>query len=204
MLGTDLDADGYLKRLKAELDRLDRRELIQLADWIYDAWETGKAVFIFGNGGSAASATHLAEDLGKGSLTNEELRSGQVKRLRVLSLTDNVGWITAVANDLSYEQIFVQQLANYAQAGDLAVGISVSGNSANVVKAIEWANHCGLRTFGLTGYDGGRLKQIQQAGLHVPLDDMGMVEGIHNCVLHWVTDDLFARIHRSGRYAKSS
>ncbi len=203
MLGTDLDASGYLQRLQAELDRLDCQELNRLANWIYDAWKAGNTVFIFGNGGSAATATHLAEDLGKGSQTNEELRHGQVKRLKVLSLTDNVGWITAVANDLSYEEIFVQQLANYAQAGDLAIGISVSGNSANVIQAIQWANEHGLRTFGLTGYDGGQLKQIQQAGLHVPLDDMGMVEGIHSCVLHWVTDDLFARIHRAGRYAEN-
>lgn len=200
MLGVHLDIDEYMKRLQSELDRVDRSEVTGLADAIYGAWEDGQFVFVFGNGGSATTASHLAEDLGKGSLREADLRDETKKRLKVLSLTDNVGWLTAVGNDCGYDQVFVQQLMNYGQAGDVAIGISGSGNSPNVLSAVDWANRHGLWTFGMTGFDGGKLKQIQQSGLHVPLDDMGMVESIHACVLHWVVDDLFGRINGEGRH----
>ena len=107
----------------------------------------------------------------------------------------------AVGNDLGYDQIFVQQLMNYASHGDLVIAISGSGNSPNVLKAVQWANQQGLKTFGLTGYDGGQLKKEQQEGLHVALDDMGMVESIHLALFHWVLNDVFARINQQGRYA---
>ncbi len=200
MLGVQLDVDDYVKRLQAELDRLDRAATSGMAEAIFDAWETGRCVYVFGNGGSATLASHLAEDLGKGTLREADLKDDTKKRLKVLSLTDNVGWLTAVGNDCGYDQIFVQQLMNYGQPGDLAIGISGSGNSPNVLAAIDWANRHGLKTFGMTGYDGGKLKQLQQAGLHAALDDMGMVESIHGCVIHWVVDDLFARINREGRH----
>jgi len=201
MLGVHLDVEAYFKRLQAELDRLDPAEVTALADCIYEAWENRQFVFIFGNGGSATTASHLAEDLGKGSLREADLKDENKKRLKVISLTDNVGWLTAVGNDCGYHQIFLQQLMNFGQAGDLAIGISGSGNSPNVLSAVDWANRHGLKTFGMTGFDGGKLKQLQQAGLHVPLDDMGMVESIHGCVIHWVVDDLFARINHEGRHA---
>ena len=200
MLGVHLDVEAYVKRLQAELDRLDRTEVTALADSIYEAWDNQRFVFIFGNGGSATTASHLAEDLGKGSLREADLKDETKQRLKVISLTDNVGWLTAVGNDCGYDQIFLQQLMNYGQAGDLAIGISGSGNSPNVLSAVDWANRHGLKTFGMTGFDGGKLKQLQQAGLHVPLDDMGMVESIHACVIHWVVDDLFARINHEGRH----
>ena len=202
MLGVHLDVDEYLKRLQTELARLDRSQVTALADAIYEAWENGRSVFVFGNGGSATTASHLAEDLGKGSLREADLRDESKKRLKVLSLTDNVGWLTAIGNDCGYDQIFIQQLMHYGQPGDLAVGISGSGNSPNVLAAVDWANRHGLRTFGMTGFDGGKLKGMQQAGLHVALDDMGMVESLHACVLHWVVDDLFARVNRQGRHGE--
>lgn len=201
MLGVNLDVEAYFKRLQTELDRLHPAQVTALADCIYEAWKNQRFVFIFGNGGSATTASHLAEDLGKGSLREADLKDETKTRLKVISLTDNVGWLTAVGNDCGYDQIFVQQLMNYGQAGDLAIGISGSGNSPNVLSAVDWANRHGLRTCGMTGFDGGKLKQLQQAGLHVPLDDMGMVESIHGCVIHWVVDDLFARINREGRHA---
>ena len=200
MLGVNLDLDEYLNRLQAELDRVDRSEVTALADAIYEAWENERFVFVFGNGGSATTASHLAEDLGKGSLREADLGDESKKRLKVLSLTDNVGWLTAIGNDCGYDQIFLQQLMHYGQPEDLAIGISGSGNSPNVLAAIDWANRHGLRTFGMTGFDGGKLKGVQQAGLHVRLDDMGMVESVHACVLHWVVDDLFARVNREGRH----
>jgi D-sedoheptulose 7-phosphate isomerase len=201
MLGATLTTSQYLDRLHTELDRLDQAEMRQMADWIYDAWEQEKFVYIFGNGGSGTTATHMSEDLGKSSLRQEDLQDESKKRLKVMSLTDNLGWILALGNDVGYDQIFVQQLMNYGSPGDLCIAISGSGNSPNVLKAVDWANRHGLRTFGLTGYSGGKLRQMQQAGLHVPLDDMGMVESIHLCIFHWVLNDVFARINREGRYA---
>lgn len=202
MLGVSLEINPYLDRLQAELRRVDPKEVCHLADLLHEAWENGNFIFIFGNGGSACSASHLCEDLGKGCIRAESLRDESKRRLRVISLTDNVGWLTAVGNDCGYDQTFVQQLMNYGREGDLAIGISGSGNSPNVLTAIDWANRHGLKTFGMTGFDGGKLKQIQQAGLHSPLDDMGMVESVHICMIHWIIDDLYGRINNCGRHAK--
>jgi D-sedoheptulose 7-phosphate isomerase len=201
MLGATLGSQAYVGRLHAELDRIDRAALERWADHIYRAWEQDRFVFIFGNGGSGTTASHMAEDLGKSTLRPEDLRDESRKRLKVLSLTDNAGWLMAVGNDLAYDQIFVQQLMNYGRAGDLVIAISGSGNSPNVLHAVDWANRHGLVTFGLTGYSGGKLRAQQQDGLHVALDDMGMVESIHLCLFHWVLNDVFARINREGRYA---
>ena len=200
MLGTTLNVDQYVNRLKTELDRLDCTQVLRLADLIYQAWESGNFVFVFGNGGSATTASHLAEDLGKNCIPPEDAHGDNRRRLKVMSLTDNVGWLTALGNDLGYDQIFVGQLMNYGSPGDLAIAISGSGNSPNVLAAVDWANRNGLTTFGLTGFDGGKLKQMQQAGFHVPTDDMAMAESIHLCLAHWVIDDLLARINRDGRY----
>jgi D-sedoheptulose 7-phosphate isomerase len=161
-------------------------------------------VYIFGNGGSGTTATHMSEDLGKSTIDPEHIQDESQRRLKVMSLTDNLGWILAVGNDVGYDQIFVQQLMNYGRSGDLAIAISGSGNSPNVLAAVDWANRHGLVTFGLTGYDGGKLKKMQQFGLHVPLADMGMVESIHLCLFHWVLNDVYARINRVGRHAAAS
>jgi D-sedoheptulose 7-phosphate isomerase len=204
MLGFQLGIAEYLARLKAELDRVNRDDVQRLADLLYEAWDKGRFVFLLGNGGSATTASHLAEDLGKNCVRPSDLAAGAGKRLRVMSLTDNVGWITALANDLGYDQVFVQQLAHFGGEGDLVVAISGSGNSPNVLAAVDWANRRGLVTFGMTGFDGGRLKKSQQAGIHVPLDDMAMVESIHACIGHWVVDDLAARVNRLGRYERAA
>jgi D-sedoheptulose 7-phosphate isomerase len=119
------------------------------------------------------------------------------KRLRVLSLTDNVAWIMAVANDLSYEGIFLEQLKNLASPGDLLLAISGSGNSPNVLRAVEWANAHGLTTVGITGFSGGQLRPLAHHGLHVDVDDMGLVESLHLTVFHWVIDDLNRRFAES-------
>ena len=200
MLGATLDATAYLERLNTEISRIDQAALQRWADWIYEAWEQGNWVYIVGNGGSGTTASHMSEDLGKSTLHEKDLHDETRKRLKVLSLTDNAGWLMAVGNDLDYDQIFVQQLMNYGSAGDVVIAISGSGNSANVLNTVDWANRHGLKTFGLTGYSGGKLKEMQQDGLHVELNDMGMVESIHLCLFHWVLNDVFARINREGRY----
>ena len=201
MLGASLAQNEYLTRLNDELDQVDRQAMIRWANLIFDAWQHGRWVFIFGNGGSGTTASHMAEDLGKSTLLESDLQDESRKRLKVLSLTDNAGWLMAVGNDLSYEEIFVQQLMNYGSRDDVAIAISGSGNSDNVLRAVDWANRHQLKTFGLTGYNGGKLKSLQQDGLHVALDDMGMVESIHLCLFHWVLNDVFARINSLGRYA---
>lgn len=202
MLGAQLDIGPYVERLQAELARVDQGQIKTMADLIYEAWQDEQFVYIFGNGGSGTTATHICEDLGKSSLRESDLRDESKKRLKIISLTDNLGWILAIGNDVGYDQIFQQQLMNYGQKGDLAIGISGSGNSKNVLNAIDWANRHGLKTLGMTGYSGGKLKDLAQHNLHSPLNDMGMVESIHLALFHWVLNDVFARINHEGRYKK--
>jgi D-sedoheptulose 7-phosphate isomerase len=203
MLGATLDLPTYLTRLNGEISRLNQADIHKWADLVYEAWQKGRFVFIIGNGGSGTTASHMAEDLGKSTLRPEDLKDESKRRLKVLSLTDNTGWLLAVGNDCGYDQVFLQQLMNYGSAGDLLIAISGSGNSPNILAAVDWANRHGLTTFGLSGYGGGKLKAMQQHGLHVDLADMGMVESIHLCVFHWVLNDVFARFNREGRYASA-
>ena len=150
-------------------------------------------MFIIGNGGSGANASHLCEDLAKCTLRDFDSQ----KRLKVLSLTDNTPWVTAVANDISYEAIFLEQLKNLASPGDLLLAISGSGNSPNILRAVDWANAHGLTTVGITGFGGGKLKRLAHHGLHAAVDDMGIVESVHLVVFHWVIDDLYRRFRRA-------
>ena len=201
MLGGHCSLREYMDRLASELQKLDEKALDDFSEMIVSAWESGANVFVCGNGGSAATGSHLAQDLAKGVIRESDLLDGSMRRIRSISLTANMAWLTALANDLGYENIFVQQLANHAQTGDLLIAISGSGNSPNIVRAVEWANSHGLITYGMTGFDGGVLKRLQQNGLHVALNDMEMVESIHSCVCHWLVDDVRARIYREGRHA---
>ena len=194
MLGTKLDVQPFLERVGRELERLSPAEVRNLADAIYACYERGRFVFLCGNGGSGSNASHFCEDLGKGTLRREDFDLDGKKRLRILSLTDNTPYILAWANDEGFERIFVEQLKNLASPGDLLIAISGSGNSANILRAVEWANNHGMKTFGCTGFSGGKLKKLAQQNLHVPLDDMGIVESIHLTAFHWVVDDLHRRI----------
>ena len=195
MSAANRSIDEYLKKTHQTMSRMDLSDAKRLSDYLFEAWRQRRFIFVFGNGGSGATASHFAEDLGKNALREADLADDTKKRPRVMSLTDNTSWITALANDIGYEHVFVQQLVQYAQPGDVVLAISGSGNSPNVVTAVNWAKRRGLLTFGLTGYDGGRLRQIQQDGLHVPIHDMGIVESVHLTVLHWVVDDIHARIN---------
>lgn len=191
MLGAHLDVHAYLSRLQHEVARLDTNAIEALADAIYKRYLSGRFVYIIGNGGSAANASHLCEDLGKSTVVDFENQ----KRLKVLSLTDNTPYILAWANDTNFERIFVEQLKNFAEPGDLLIAISGSGNSQNVIAAVEWANAHRLETFGITGYNGGRLLGLAHDSLHCRIDDMGMVESLHQIAFHYVLDDLHGRIN---------
>ena len=194
MLGIKLDPRSFLERAGEEMRKIDPAEVKALADAIYDCYQHGRTVFLCGNGGSGSNASHFCEDLGKGTLRREDFDNDKKKRLRVISLTDNTPYILAWANDEGFERVFVEQLKNLANPGDLLIAISGSGNSPNVLRAVEWANKSGLKTFGCTGFSGGELRALAQQALHVPLDDMGIVESNHLTAFHWIVDDLHLRI----------
>jgi D-sedoheptulose 7-phosphate isomerase len=194
MLGTQLTCRAFLDRVARELARVSDAEVHALADAIFDSYQTGRIVFICGNGGSGSNSSHLCEDLGKCTLSRQDFDDDHKRRLRVLSLTDNTPYILAWANDEGFERVFVEQLKNLATPGDLLIAISGSGNSPNVLRAVEWANRHGLKTFGCTGFSGGELRKLAQQSLHVPLEDMGIVESIHLIAFHWVIDNLHARL----------
>jgi D-sedoheptulose 7-phosphate isomerase len=135
MIGSTMDTRTYLGFVQKEMEKLDTAQIQAMADAIYERYQTGRFVYIIGNGGSGANASHLCEDLGKSTVDDFESQ----KRLKVLSLTDNTPYILAWANDTSYDRVFVEQLKNFGQAGDLLIAISGSGNSPNILKAVEWA-----------------------------------------------------------------
>lgn len=197
MSGKSSEIRNYFSRLIDELNRLNLRELEDFSQVLFDAWLHRRLVFVCGNGGSAATASHLAQDLAKGTIRDADLLSYAVPRFKAISLVANISWLTALGNDLGYEQVFVQQLANYAQPGDVLIAISGSGNSPNILAAVEWANDHELMTLGMTGFDGGRLRAMQKKGIHVPLNDMEMVESIHSCICHWLVNDLRQRIYEA-------
>jgi D-sedoheptulose 7-phosphate isomerase len=194
MLGIKLDARSFLERVGQELARVDPAEVRALADAMHVCYEQGRMIFVIGNGGSGSNASHFCEDVGKGTLRREDLDDDRKKRFRILSLTDNTPYLLAWGNDEGFERVFVEQLKNLAAPGDLLIAISGSGNSPNVLRAVDWANRHGLKTFGCTGFGGGKLRGLARQGLHVPLDDMGIVESIHLTAFHWVVGDLHRRI----------
>ncbi len=179
----------YLIQFNALMNNVDPAEIEALIDAIEEAYDNNRFVFIIGNGGSGANASHLCEDLGKGTLSDFENQ----KRLKVMSLTDNTPYILAWANDTSYDNIFVEQLKNFAEPGALLIAISGSGNSPNILKAVEYANTHDMKTFGVTGFNGGKLRQIAHRTFHVATDDsqchdrqMGLCEAVHMVFFHYV------------------
>ena len=189
-----MSARPFLERVGEELLRIDPAEIKNLADAIFECYQHRHSVFVIGNGGSGSNASHFCEDLGKGTLRREDFENEDKRRLRILSLTDNTPYILAWGNDEGFDRVFVEQLKNLADPGDLLIAISGSGNSPNILRAVDWANRHGLTTFGCTGFSGGKLRMLARQGLHVALDDMGIVESIHLTAFHWVVDDLHRRI----------
>ncbi len=173
-------AETYLKDLQHALAVLDLDQIKKARQALSEARAEGKQVFVCGNGGSASTASHLATDLGKGA------SQASAEAFKVMSLTDNIAWITALANDMSYEHVFVEQLRNFAQKGDVLLAISASGNSPNVIKAVEFAKERGLTTLGWTGFDGGRLALLVDLPIVVDSHHMGRVEDVHIVLMHLV------------------
>lgn len=194
MLGATMPAGPFLKRIADELQRIDPAEVTKLADLMFDCYRKGRMIFVIGNGGSGSNASHFCEDIGKGTLRRQDFDDDAKKRFKILSLTDNTPYILAWGNDEGFDRVFLEQLKNLASEGDLLVAISGSGNSPNILRAVEWANKHKLTTYGCTGFEGGKLKGLTHHGLHIDLNDMGIVETLHLAAFHWVVDDLYRRL----------
>lgn len=171
----------YLSEVSATLENLPVERLAQVIALLEEARMKGKRVYIFGNGGSAATASHFASDLAKGAICQGK------PRIKAFALTDNVPLISAWANDSAYENIFAEQLENFVEPGDIAIGISGSGNSQNVLNGVKVARAKGTTTIGFIGFDGGKLKDIVDIPLIVSNHNMEQVEDIHLLLEHVIT-----------------
>jgi D-sedoheptulose 7-phosphate isomerase len=172
--------DTYKAALLDAIDRIDTRRVDQAIEWFREARDSSKHIFVCGNGGSASTASHFTCDIVKGASYNRDTR------FRITALTDSLPTLTAYSNDVSYECVFVEQLKNFAQAGDLVMCISGSGNSANVLRAMEYANSIGCKTIALTGRDGGKLGPLAQLNVQVAVSHMGRIEDAHLVVCHMI------------------
>lgn len=168
----------YKQRLHAVVEALPESELGELIRLLAEARLQGRKIFVCGNGGSAATATHFVSDMGKGASLGAEAR------FQILALTDNIPWMTSLANDLDYSEVFLEQLKNFASPGDLLIAFSGSGNSPNVIKAVTWARETGLVTVGLTGRPGGELGKIADYPVFVESGHMGRIEDGHFLIQH--------------------
>lgn len=184
-----LDLKDFINEYLVELTRclasLDKKKIELAIDMLVEAYKNDRKVFILGNGGSASTASHMACDLGKGTL--QRVYDNTERRFRVISLTDNVALMTAFANDLSYDDIFLQQLRNLVESDDLVIALSGSGNSKNIVKAIEYAKSCGAKTIGLLGFKtGGKARELTDCSIIVDSNFYGPIEDIQLVLNHLI------------------
>jgi D-sedoheptulose 7-phosphate isomerase len=179
----------YIKAQKAALDSIPVQAVAQLIQQFQKALAEDRQIFVFGNGGSAANASHFVTDLGKGASGNvagSTVYRGKRRapRFRVMTLNDNVAWMTALGNDYTYEDIFLRQLMNYGKEGDLVMALSVSGNSPNLVRAMEWAKHKRLATIALVGAKRGRLAEVAERVIVINSTHYGRVEDAQMGICH--------------------
>jgi D-sedoheptulose 7-phosphate isomerase len=173
---------AYLQEIFEKVDISEIKEFVQI---ILATRESDGTIFFMGNGGSAATASHFANDLAFG--TND-----YIKPFKVMSITDNVPVITALGNDFGYDEIFIRQLKIYGKKGDIVVGISASGNSQNLINAFEYALSAGIRTVALTAFDGGKMRKIADQGVYIPTEkkEYGPAEDLHMILDHLVSNYL--------------
>jgi len=182
-------AEMYLHEVSAALKRLPFVQIERVTDALWNAYQDNRTVHLFGNGGSAALASHCACDFGKGTVVNGH------RRFRVLALTDNVPLMTAWANDARYEDIFAEQLRSFLQPDDVAFAISGSGNSPNVLNALHTAREMGACTIGLTGFRGGKMKSLCELCVVVPSENMQVIEDVHLSVTHSIFTSFRERLY---------
>jgi len=171
---------NYHRQLLGTLESIDLERVNQAIDWLTEAREAGSAVFVAGNGGSAATAAHFVCDMVKGA------SYGKQSRFRIVALGQNLPTMTAYSNDVHYSDALLEEFKNFARPGDLYMCISGSGNSPNVVRTMEYANELGCKTIALTGRDGGKLGAMAQLGIHVPEPHMGRIEDAHHIICHMI------------------
>lgn len=180
--------EEYLGELKGCLEELSAGEIEAVAGLILEAYKKGRRVFLMGNGGSATTAMHFARDLQMGTAV-----AGR-PRLKATCLADNMAFVTAIANDVNYESIFTEQLVGQAAAGDVVIGISASGNSPNVLRAIDYANGIGAVTIGLIGFGGGKLKGLARKSIVISRKNYQQVEDVHMVLAHiipcWLKNEI--------------
>ena len=184
-------ASSYIAEMSRATAQLDPAALERCADMIFAAWRDNRHVFVFGNGGSAYTSSHFVTDLVKTASVEGK------KRLHAISLVDNIGLTTAIGNDINYEEIFRFPLASYAAKGDIAIGISCSGNSPNLLRACEWAKENGLTVIALTGFSGGKVKNLAHLHINVPSENYGVIEDLHLSIAHIAAQGLKSRIEVS-------
>jgi D-sedoheptulose 7-phosphate isomerase len=180
---------NYLNELKDLLDVFPHDRFETIAQALLEAYDQEKQIFVMGNGGSGTTASHFVCDINKGSCLKHE------KKFKVICLNDNVPTIMAYANDLSYDDIFVEQLKNFMNEGDIVIGISGSGNSENVILAVSYAKDRGARTIGLTGFDGGKLAKVVDIPLIAAINDMQKVEDLHMIIVHMLMQYLCSALN---------
>lgn len=182
---------AYIERLRKVLGEFDQNQVDAFADLLIETYEAEGTIYIFGNGGSGATASHACGDFVKG------VSYGLTKRFKMVCLNDNVPALMAIANDISYDDIFVEPLINFLTPNDLVIGISGSGNSANVVKAIDYAAKTGAKTVAMCGYEGGKIKNMATLAVHVPVMDMETIEDVHMIIFHAVKQALMKKLGHS-------
>ena len=173
-------AEQYKTELLKTIETIDLDKVEEVIAWFKEARAAGRQIFVCGNGGSASTASHFTCDMVKGASFNRETR------FRIMALTDSLPTMTAYSNDVSYDCVFAEQLKNWARPGDVLMAISGSGNSPNVLRAVEYASSIGCKTVGLTGRDGGKLGSMVNLNVHVPVPHMGRIEDGHMIVCHMI------------------
>lgn len=179
--------EEYQKEFLSVFAKIGELKIQRVVDAIVTAQQNRKTVYVFGNGGSGSNASHFVQDLLKCPIKDFSSAEG---RFKAICLNDNVPVIMAYANDLSYEEIFKQQLMNFCEKGDLVIGVSGSGKSKNVFKAVEYANSIGVETFAIVGFTGGELLNTAKNVLHVPTENMQIYEDMTMCILHSIISSL--------------
>jgi len=186
-------AQDYLEKLTDSLKELSLDDIAEVAETIYQGYLNGCQVFIMGNGGSASTASHFACDLGKGTIVLGK------PRFRVISLNDNVALMTALSNDFGYENIFVEQLTNLLNPGDIVIAITASGNSENILRAVEYAKSKGAITIGFIGFGGGKLRSMADLSIVISSRNYGRVEDVHLILEHLICQYLERKLNGEGQ-----
>ncbi len=182
------DYTAYFDKVAETLQKVDQQVLDNLVKVILDCRDRGNTIYIFGNGGSAATASHVAGDFLKGISYQLE------KRFKVICLNDNIPGTSAISNDLTYDEVFIEPLKAYLNQDDVVIGISGSGNSVNVIKAMQYARITGAYTIAMVGYRGGQMKDIADLVVHAPVEDMEVAEDIHLIIFHAIKQNIIHRL----------